>query len=42
MYIQRGDFDFDRVDFPFFDGEVPRAASYGAHILSWFILLEPL
>ena len=27
------DFDFDIVNFPFLDGDVPRRASYGVYIL---------
>ena len=29
MYDKRDDFDFDIVNFPFLDGDVPRRASYG-------------
>ena len=32
IYDKRDDFDFDIVNFPFFDGEVPRRASYGVYI----------
>ena len=32
MYDQRDDFDFDIVNFPFVDGDVPRHASYGVYI----------
>ena len=28
----KGDFDFDIVNFPFLDGDVPRRASYGVYI----------
>ena len=28
----RDDFDFDIVNFPFLDGDVPRRPSYGVHI----------
>ena len=28
----RGDFDFDIINFPFLDGDVPRRISYGVHI----------
>ena len=31
-YDKRDDFDFDIVNFPFFDGDVPRRASYGVYI----------
>ena len=32
------DFDFDKVNFPFLDGDVPRSTSYGVYIsqLFWF------
>ena len=29
---KREDFDFDRVNFPFLDGDVPRSTSYGVYI----------
>ena len=29
---KRDDFDFDRVKFPFLDGDVPRSTSYGVYI----------
>ena len=32
IYDKRDDFDFDIVNFPFFDGDVPRRASYGVYI----------
>ena len=32
IYDKRDDFDFDIVNFPFLDGDVPRSASYGAYI----------
>ena len=32
IYDQRDDFDFEIVNFPFFDGDVPRAASYYVYI----------
>ena len=32
IYYQRHDFDFDVVNFPFFDGDVPRYTSYGVYI----------
>ena len=31
-YDKRDDFDFKVVNFPFLDGDVPRAASYGVYI----------
>ena len=32
IYDKRDDFDFEIVNFPFLDGNVPRAASYGVYI----------
>ena len=32
IYHKRGDFDFKIVNFPFLDGEFPRAVSYGVYI----------
>ena len=32
IYDKRDDFDFDIVNFPFLDGDVPRAASHGVYI----------
>ena len=32
VYDQRDDFDFDTVNFPFLDGDVPRSTSYGVYI----------
>ena len=32
MYDKRDDFDFDIVNFPFLDGDVPRHTSYGVYI----------
>ena len=31
IYDKRDDFDFDIVNFPFLDGDVPRSASYGVY-----------
>ena len=31
IYDKRGDFDFDIVNFPCLDGDVPRSASYGVY-----------
>ena len=31
-YYKRADFDFDIVNFPFLDGDVPRRPSYGVYI----------
>ena len=32
LYDKRGDFDFDIVNFPFLNGDVPRCTSYGIYI----------
>ena len=32
IYDKRDDFDFDIVNFPFLDGDVPRLPSYGIYI----------
>ena len=32
IYNKRADFDFDIVNFPFLDGDVPRSTSYGVYI----------
>ena len=32
FYDKRDDFDFDIVNFPFLDGDVPRRTSYGVYI----------
>ena len=32
IYDKRDNFDFDIVNFPFLDGDVPRATSYGVYI----------
>ena len=32
IYDKRGDFDFDIVNFPFLDGDVPRSTPYGDYI----------
>ena len=32
IYDKRNDFDFNIVNFPFLDGDVPRSASYGVYI----------
>ena len=32
LYNKRDDFDFDIINFPFLDGDVPRRASYGVYI----------
>ena len=37
IYNKRDEFDFDIVNFPFLDGNVPRRASYGASYISQLI-----
>ena len=37
---KRDDFDFDIVNFPFLDGDVPRSTSYVYIFLNLFDLLE--
>ena len=32
IYDKRDDFDFDIVNFPFLDGDVPRSTSHGVYI----------
>ena len=32
IYHKRDDFDFDIVNFPFLDGDIPRRTSYGVYI----------
>ena len=32
IYVKRDYFDFDIVNFPFLDGDVPRRTSYGVYI----------
>ena len=32
IYVKRDDFDFDVVNFPFLDGDVPHRASYDVYI----------
>ena len=40
IYDKRDDFNFEIVNFPFLDGDVPRSPSYGVYIFSLFVLLE--
>ena len=40
IYDKRDDFDFDIVNFPFLDGDVPRRAFYGVYISQLIRLLE--
>ena len=44
IYDKRDDFDFEIVNFPFLDGDVPLSTSYGVYIsqLIRFVLLEHL
>ena len=36
IYNQRDDFDFDKVTFPFLNGDIPRRSSYGVSQLIRF------
>ena len=40
IYYKRDDFDFDIVNFPFLDGDIPRRTSYGVYISQLLGLLE--
>ena len=40
IYDKRGDFDFELVNFPFLDGDVPRRNSYGVYISQLIRLVE--
>ena len=42
FYDKRDDLDFDMVNFPFLDGDLPRSTSYGVIFLNLFDLLECL
>ena len=42
IYDKRDNFDFDIVQFPFLDGDIPRATYYGVYISGLFGLLECL
>ena len=42
IYYKRDDFDFDIVNFPFLDGDVPRRISFGVYILDSPELLQIL
>ena len=37
IYDKRDDFDFDIVNFPFLDGNIPRATSYGVYITAYSV-----
>ena len=37
IYDKRDDFDFEIVNFPFLDGDVPRSTSYGVYYISQLI-----
>ena len=45
IYDKHDDFDFDIVNFPFLDGDVPRRAYYGVHIsqliMHWLVICIP-
>ena len=42
IYDKRDDFDFEIVNFPFLDGDVPRSTSMESISLNSFVLLEHL
>ena len=39
LYDKRDDFDFDIVNFPFLDGDVPCSTSYGVYFFSTYSFL---
>ena len=39
VYDKRDDFNFEIVNFPFLDGDVPRSPSYGGYILLECVLM---
>ena len=41
IFDKRDDFDFDIVNFPFLDGEVPRSTPYGVYISQLIRFEEP-
>ena len=42
VYDKGDDFDFEIVNLPFLDGDVPRSTSYKSISLNSFVLLEHL
>ena len=42
IYDKRDNFDFEIVNFPFLDGDVPRSTSYGVYISQLIRFLEHL
>ena len=40
IYDKRDDFNFEIVNFPFLDGDVPRSPSYVVYISQLIVLLE--
>ena len=42
IYDKRDDFDFEIVNLPFLDGDVPRSTAYESISLNSFVLLEHL
>ena len=40
IYNKRDEFDFDIVNFPFLDSDVPRRTSYGVYIQAYLNLLD--
>ena len=39
-FDKRNDYDFDIVNFPFLDGDVPRSTSYGVYISQLILFLS--
>ena len=37
IYDKRDDFNFEIVNFPFLDRDVPRSLSYGVYIYNWYV-----
>ena len=42
VYDERDDFNIDIVNFPFFDGDVPRSPSYGVRVYISHLILYVL
>ena len=40
IFNKRDDFDYEIVNFPFLDGDVPHSTSYGVRFLNLFVFLE--
>ena len=42
IYDKRDDFDFEIVNFPFLDGDVPRSTSYGVYISTTHLFCQSI